>query len=143
MNFGHKIAITYGAFVVFMISLVTFCVKQDDITLVSPDYYKKEIAYQDEIDKIKNTANLSAPVRIEKIDEFLQVTFPEEIRNAKGTLQFYRPSDVKLDFQVPLHVNAEGWQKVPVKSITSGQWILKLEWEHKGLSYLKEEKIIL
>jgi hypothetical protein len=143
MNFGHKIAITYGAFVVFIISLVTFCVKQDDITLVSPDYYKKEIAYQDEIEKIKNTAGLTQPIQIEKAGEFLQITFPNEIKEAKGTLLFYRPSDVKLDFQIPLSMGEQGWQKVPLKSIAPGQWTIKLEWEDKGISYLKEEKIIL
>lgn len=143
MNFGHKIAITYGVFVVFMVSLVTFCVKQDDITLVSPDYYKKEIAYQDEIEKAKNTAALSSPVRVEKEGDYLQVSFPEEIRNAKGTVQFYRPSDVKLDFQIPLQMGEQGWQKIPIKSITPGQWRIKMEWESKGVKYMTEEKIIL
>ena len=43
MNWGKKIAIVYLSFVGFMGFLVWNCLQQDDIHLVSKDYYQKEI----------------------------------------------------------------------------------------------------
>lgn len=143
MNFGHKIAIAYTLFVVFIISLVTFCVKQKDIFLVSSDYYKKEIAYQDEIDKLSNTRDLTHPVRIVKTDGSLTFEFPEELQGASGEIHFYRPSDANLDFKVPVHIAPDHTQKVPVSRLVKGQWVVKMEWSKDGKNYLKEEKIIL
>ncbi len=143
MNFGHKIAIVYTLFVVFIISLVTFCVKQKDIFLVSSDYYKKEIAYQDEIDKYGNTRALSGPVKIVHEEEFLRFEFPEEMEGASGEIHFYRPSDANLDFKVPVKLDAEQNQQVAVDHLVTGRWVIKMEWSKEGKSYLKEEKIIL
>ena len=58
MNWGNKIAIAYSSFVIFMVILVISCVKQNGIFLVSEDYYKQEIQYQDRIDNISNTRQL-------------------------------------------------------------------------------------
>jgi len=129
--------------VVFIISMVTFCIKQEDIFLVSSDYYKKEIAYQDEIDKRSNTLALTRPVRIVKDDGSLTFEFPEELQGASGEIHFYRPSDAKLDFKVPVRITPDHTQKVPVSSLVKGQWVVKMEWSKDGKNYLKEEKIIL
>ncbi|ADQ18418.1 FixH family protein [Leadbetterella byssophila DSM 17132] len=143
MNFGHKIAITYGAFVVFILSLVTFCVKQDDITLVSPDYYKKEIAYQEEIDKLHNTSDLSSPINIQKSAESIKISFPEELKGSKGTILFYRPSKAGLDIEVPFVLADQTEQVIPTQTLAKGLWVLKMNWSNKGKNYMKEEKIIL
>ena len=143
MNFGHKIAIVYTLFVVFLVSLVTFCVKQKDIFLVSRDYYKKEIAYQDEIDKYSNARTLSLPVKIVRHGQYLQFDFPNEMDGASGEIHFYRPSNANLDFKVPVRLDAAQAQRVPVNQLVKGQWVIKLEWEKEGTNYLKEEKIIL
>lgn len=143
MNFGHKIAIVYTLFVVFIISLVTFCVKQKDIFLVSNDYYKKEIAYQDEIDKYANTRGLSQPVKIVRTGDSLNFEFPEELQGATGEIHFYRPSDANLDFKVPVSMNTDHVQKVAVNRLVKGRWVVKMEWTKDGKDYLKEEKIIL
>ena len=145
MNFGHKIGIFYGLFVIFMITLVTLCVKQKDISLVSNDYYKKEIAYQDEIEKQRNVGQLINPVKIQYTAEkqLVSVQFPEEQKGAIGTVQFYRPSDAKQDFIVDLTVKENIEQEIPVKHLNKGLWVIKIEWEKAGKAYLKEEKIVL
>ncbi|PLK45152.1 FixH family protein [Emticicia sp. TH156] len=145
MNFGHKIGIFYGLFVVFMITMVVLCVQQKDISLVSNDYYKKEIAYQDEIIKQRNVAQLAAPVVISYTGENQQVniSFPEELKGATGTVQFYRPSDAKKDYSLALSINENTVQSIPVNQLAKGLWVVKLEWQKAGKTYLKEEKIVL
>ncbi len=143
MNFGHKIALTYGLFVVFMISIVTFCVMQKDITLVSKDYYKKEIAYQEEIDKVANTAKLSAPILVSNTAGVLNIDFPKELKLSEGEIHFYRPSNANLDFKVPFSLKDSTLVQIPTQKLAKGQWVLKMEWQKAGELFLKEQKIIL
>jgi hypothetical protein len=143
MNWGHKITLFYGSFVVFMITLVTLCVKQKDIFLVSDDYYKKEIAYQSEIIKNRNTNALSSAVGVEYIKQSNEVklVFPDEVKGSIGKIQFYRPSDAKQDFTVDLAVQNSTIQNIPTKNLSRGLWVVKIEWQKDGKEFLKEEKI--
>lgn len=145
MNFGHKIGIFYGLFVVFMITLVTLCIKQKDISLVSDDYYKQEIDYQAEIEKQHNAEQLASPVQIGYAGEKQQVaiSFPEEQMGATGKVKFYRPSDAKKDFSVVLTLKEATEQVIPVSHLAKGLWVVKIEWEKAGKAYLKEQKIVL
>ncbi len=143
MNFGHKITVVYVAFVIFMLSLVTLCIKKKDLFLVSSDYYKKEIAYQSEIDKYSNTQKLSVPVKIERNESDLTFQFPEESKNAKGEILFYRPSNASLDFSIPIKLDVYASQKVETNKLVKGLWVVKMEWEQNGKGYLKEQKVIL
>ncbi|WP_337042338.1 FixH family protein [Emticicia sp. 17c] len=145
MNWGHKIGILYGLFVVFMLTLVTLCIKQKDISLVSDDYYKKEIAYQAEIEKQHNAAGLSVPVSI-KYDSNTQsvgINFPENQQGATGKIQFYRPADAKKDFNLALNLGTTATQQIPVATLLKGLWVVKIEWEKSGIQYSTEEKIVL
>lgn len=145
MNFGHKIGIVYGLFVIFMITLVTLCIKQKDVTLVSEDYYKKEIAYQAEIEKFRNTEQMTSPVKIAYASDKQRVSlsFPEEQKGATGKIQFYRPSDAKKDITLNLGLNEKAIQEIPVVKLAKGLWIVKIEWKNAGKDYMKEEKIVL
>jgi hypothetical protein len=54
MNWGYKIAITFilfGALIIFMV-VKSF---QQNIDLVTDDYYQEELKYQQQIDKLENT----------------------------------------------------------------------------------------
>jgi len=145
MNFGHKIGILYGLFVIFMITLVVLCVKQKDISLVSNDYYKKEIAYQDEIVKQRNVAAMAKPVTISYTGEkqVVSISFPEEQKGAVGKIQFYRPSDAKKDYSLDLKMSEATVQDISVNHLAKGLWVVKLEWQKAGKAYLKEQKIVL
>lgn len=143
MNFGHKITIAYSLFVVLIITMVTLCVKKKDIFLVSSDYYKREIVYQDEINKYDNASKLTSPVKITKEAENVLINFPEELSGASGEIHFYRPSNATLDFKVPVSMDDNLTQKVNVSNLVSGLWVVKMEWSKAGKQYLKEEKVVL
>lgn len=145
MNFGHKIGIVYTLFVIFMITLVTLCVKQKDISLVSNDYYKQEIAYQAEIEKQRNAEQLTTPVEISYAGEKQQVSisFPAEQKGAVGKVKFYRPSDAKKDFTVDLALQQNTVQNIEVNKLVKGLWVVKIEWEKAGKVYQTEEKLVL
>ena len=77
MNWGYKILIIYSAFVLGIVFMV-YKSTQQNIDLVTTDYYAKELVYQDRIDEAKRTSLLSAPVTIVEKNRQLEVTFPKE-----------------------------------------------------------------
>lgn len=143
MNWGKKIAVAYSLFVVFMILLVVACVKQNDIFLVSDDYYKQEIEYQGRIDNIANAMDLAKPVTVELNDETktLRIDLTKESVGSEGKVTFFRPSNPELDREFPVKLSATGIQEFPTKSLAKGLWLIKVQWEKEGKSFYKEQKV--
>lgn len=143
MNWGKKIALAYSLFVAFMIMLVVACVKQNDIFLVSDDYYKQEIEYQDRIDNIANAEQLESPVTVELNDETntLRIDLTRESAGANGKVTFFRPSNPELDREFPVKLSVDGTQDFSTKSLAKGLWLIKVEWQKDGKSYYKEQKV--
>lgn len=143
MNWGKKIALAYGLFVAFMILLVVACVKQNDIFLVSDDYYKQEIEYQDRIDNIANAVDLENPVTVELNDETntLRIDLTKESVGSEGRVTFYRPSNPELDRNFPVKLSAAGVQEFPTKSLAKGLWLIKVQWQKDGKNFYKEQKV--
>ena len=100
------IIIAMSAFIIFILSFVykaTF-MPQYDHHLVSDDYYKDELNYQQEIDKLNKAATLKKDVTLTKVAEGLLIKFPTEFDPEKitGTISFQRPSNDKIDFELPI-----------------------------------------
>lgn len=145
MNWGKKIAIVYLSFVGFMGFLVWKCLQQDDIHLVSQDYYQKEIAYQDDIDQMNNTNQLSTQLKFDYVSESktVKLDFPKESIGSTGKISFYRPADARKDFTVKLDIANTESQSIPVGNLDRGLWVVKVSWNKDGKGYYKEEKMTL
>lgn len=139
MDWGKGIVITLILFVSMMVGLVIICVKQDDIHLVTQNYYEEEIKYQDKIDQMVNANSLDYKVmvydsQLKKVDLKLPV-------GSKGTLHFFRPSDARLDQKITfdvINLNTNGFD---LTSLKPGYWRVKLTWSENGVDYFHEEKI--
>ncbi|WP_394993671.1 FixH family protein [Emticicia sp.] len=145
MNWGKKIAIVYISFVAFMGFLVWKCLQQDDIHLVSQDYYQKEIAYQTDIDQMNNTNQLSKELRFDYKynNQIIMLDFPKESIGSTGEIFFYRPSDARKDFTVKLDIAKVENQSIRVAKLDRGLWVVKVSWKKDGKGYYKEEKMVL
>ena len=138
-----KIIIT--AFVLFgcFIGNMVRQAMKTDIDLVSADYYKKEIAYQQHIDQLKATQRLSEQVLINQAQaaETISLVFPESSTPAsvQGTVYFFRPSAAKLDFEVPLQLNSDHQQHIPTTELKKGLWRIQINWEVAGQSYFTQK----
>lgn len=147
MNWGHKITLVLVAFVLLIMSMVTICMKQKDIFLVSDKYYEKEIAYQQQIDIEKNTAALKEkPVMdYRKEDQKVTFTYPEDFKHAdvSGNIVFFRPADATKDFTIPLKNDSINGQAVSVAHLDKGLWRVKMEWTSAEKTYYLEEKLVV
>ncbi len=139
MDWGKGIVLTITAFVIIMISMVTICVKQDDIHLVTQNYYEEEIKYQDQIEKIINATLLDEEVMT--YDTQAKIVGLNLPLGAKGTLHLFRPSDARLDQKIDFDITNIDENSVNVQSLKSGYWKVKLTWENQGKAYYQEKQI--
>jgi hypothetical protein len=76
---------------------------------VSKDYYQKEIAYQQHMNTVAQTKESNAEIQVTLAEAAgqLVIAFPEFYQGEKvsGNVNFFRPSDAKLDFEIPLSLN--------------------------------------
>ena len=66
MNWGVKIVISFVFFIGLLFGLVYISMNQD-ISLVSENYYEQELAYEDQIQRIKNTNNLEEGLALKMV----------------------------------------------------------------------------
>ncbi|MBN7812358.1 FixH family protein [Algoriphagus sp. H41] len=141
MDWGKGILLTIIGFVAFMMTLVVISVKQDDIHLVTENYYEKEIKYQDQIDRESATAALDREVLV--FDAQSKVILLDLPVGARGSLQLFRPSDARLDQEVAVDVTEAGGTKVSLDQLKGGYWRAQLTWTEGGVEFYQEKKINL
>ncbi len=141
LNWGTSIVIAFIAFIGFILFFVVrmstdYHANHD---LVTEEYYKKTLEFQDEIDAERN-ANKNARISLEKTSEGVRLQFPEHFENQKisGTVSLYRPSNKHLDFDLPVSLS-ETHLLIPDKRLLHGRWDIKVAWEYEGEKYLHKE----
>ena len=141
MDWGKGILLVIIAFVGFILTLVVISVRQDDIHLVTENYYEKEIKYQDQIEREKSAAGLDREVLVYD-DQTKAVTLDLPV-GAKGNLHLFRPSDARLDQGLGLEITESGKITIPLQKLKSGYWRIQLTWTENGIEFYEEKKISL
>jgi nitrogen fixation protein FixH len=141
MNWGKGIIIV---FVIFFAGMAFMAYKSmtKNIDLVAQNYYEKEIKYQNQIDKINSTSSLKEKLMIETTGGSLVITYPETT-GLKGDISFYRPSDAKKDFKLPVEAGKDNKQIINTQTLLKGLWRVQVNWSADGLDYYNEEKIMI
>ena len=142
LNWGTGIAIFYTSFALFMVFMVIRSTFYDH-SLVYDDYYAKDLAYQEQYDKIKNSKDLEEKLVIKNngADRTVELTFPKNFSEIKGRVQFYRPSGSDKDFFVDIENPLDGKMLIPVKDAIAGYWIVKVDWTGDGKGFYDEKNI--
>ena len=141
MDWGKGIVLVFVAFAAIMVSMVTICMKKEDLHLVTQNYYEEEIKYQEHIDKVTNANGLSYEALLfDKLRKSVSINLP---LGAKGELHLFRPSDARLDQKLEVDVVNENATVVDLTSLKPGYWLMKLTWSAEGKSYYQEQKITI
>ena len=142
-DWGKGIVAVFILFVAGMSFMVYKSVTKD-IDLVTPNYYEKEIKYQEQINRIQNSGGMTEQVKIEYTGNAVVISYPEEIKpGTTGEINFYRPSNAKKDFRIPIEITADRKQVISSAILEKGLWKLQLAWIMNGKDYYKEEKIMI
>ncbi len=146
MNWGNKIFLAFVLFAAYIITLVVVCVKQD-FYLVSPDYYNQEIAYQDQIERQQNLAELEArpELQFSRSDLLLTLDVPKEQRfdGLSGTIHLFRPSDAGKDVKLEIKLPQDQGKSISLNDLQKGLWRVKFNWSWDGKEFYQEKIIVI
>ena len=108
-NWGTGVVIAFALFMSFILYFV-FKVQSNskyDNELVVEEYYKHDAHFGDEMVRVQNAHDLTQKPAIKYTSKGVLITFPEVFtpNEIKGNVSLYRPSNKKLDFEVPISLS--------------------------------------
>jgi len=142
MSWGNKIILVFSVFVVLMLTLV-YKSYQTKFELVSKDYYKDELEYQNVIDASKNSANLSEKIDIIQTERDFKLIIPHSLKTADmvGDVHFYCPYDSNNDIKFALKIKEDGTIIFNNAQLNGGRYILKVNCNLNGKTYFIEKDV--
>ena len=143
-NWGTGILIFICMFIISTILTVALLMNED-VELVTDNYYEKTLVYQKEIDKLERSAEVSGKIDLVYSNKELIIKFPKKLSGSikSGEIYFYRPSDASLDFTQSLLLDTAGTQTLNTGRIAKGLWNLKVKWQSDRNDFKFEKKLIL
>ena len=139
----YMIVICMVSFMGYIAHFVYQAMNQD-VDLVSKDYYAQEIKYQDQIERVRRTQALGDVMLNYKAgDEAILLQMPSTYQdmNLSGTITLFRPSDDKLDKQLPLQLGRDQSQLLEVADLESGLWKVRVSFSANNEDYYTEKTI--
>ena len=144
MNWGTGVVIAMISFIAFILTFVYRSVVVDKYQheLVSEDYYKDELLYQEEIDKMTKARELEVDLSIKRTPDGLVLTFPTEFeaKDISGTIRLQRPSNKKLDYELAIEL-VENELLIPDEHLVSGKYQVIVDWKYDSSEYLFKDVI--
>lgn len=143
-NWGTGLFIGASLFILMIAVFAYFMFKQN-FDLVEKDYYPKALVYQQRIDKLNNTAQLEEKIRVEKLGSLVIIRFPSVFKpdSTSGTVQFYRPSGVSGDVNIPIQLDASGIMSYPISRLMKGKYMVKIDYNFRNKGYYQEEALFV
>lgn len=145
-NWGFGILIFVLCFMAFILTLVYKC-SLEKVDLVSEKYYEQEIKYQQQVDKLNNTAGMNEKMHVQynKEKDAVEIIYPANTDQAtlSGNINFFKPDNSNLDFNINVQSDKENAQTIPVSKLKKGWWKVQVSWASHGTSFYKEEKILI
>jgi len=145
INWGTGIVLAFIGFISFILYFVVRMSTDDSANhdLVTEEYYKKELVYQQQIDASKTATKMNANLTVEKTAEGLMIYFPERFdpKKINGTVSLYRPSNKHLDTNFPISLS-NTHLLIPDNRLVDGRWDISINWEYEGNSFLHKQKLV-
>ena len=146
IGWGTSIVIAIALFISFILFFV-IKVQSDskyDNELVVDEYYKKDSQYGDDYVKMQNAQDLPEKPQVTQKGDVIEVRFPAVFipKDIQGTVSFYRPSNKKLDFQVPISLSKPSLL-IPKLDLVGGRWDILIDWQYQSKSYKMKETIYI
>ncbi len=140
------IAIIYGVFIVILVGFAIFS-SFNTVELVTNDYYRQELAYQQQIERMKRSKRLPQPVswHYDHELESLIFQFPDYLRpdQIKGRFHFFRPSDSMQDRFEPIYADSNNRQYFSTQDLSRGFWRIKIVWTYDMREYYDELAVFI
>ncbi len=142
MSWGNKLLI---AFIVFgcMIGYMVYKAVETPTNLVSEEYYKDELKFQDRIDAANNAKKLDS-VKVVQNNGTISITLPAVMKGTSitGEAYFYSKTDPGKDKHLVLSTGSLS-TSFDKDELPKGNLLLKLSWKSGNENYYVEQPIDL
>jgi hypothetical protein len=128
---------SFMAFILWMV----FTLMSKNTDLESEDYYKKEIAYEQEIQAQRNANDAKEKVKISENKEFIILQFPSKDKIDTVSVEFFKPNDKKGD-QLFAEVGTKTMM-VDKKKLQKGVYLINIHYQIATKKFLQKEEIML
>ena len=143
MNWGNKLILVFVIFAL-MIGLLVYKSVNTKYDLVSQDYYKDELRYQDKIDQTKNANAISAvAIWQDKSNVIIQLPKEQVGTATQGEIWLYCKTDADNDMKFDLRTDTSGQQLIDKKKLHKGAYQLKLSWQTAMEKFYNEHDILI
>lgn len=142
-NWGHGLFITIAISIAGILTLV-YLSSRIKVDLVTEEYYPKELVYQEQIEKQKNTRNLIEKVSVNLAD-LMVFQFPAisaDPSDIAGEILFYRPSDRALDRSEIIKLDTFYRQYFIISEFQTGKYDIIIEWNCENIEYMQKEIVL-
>jgi hypothetical protein len=139
MNWGYKLIVVFALFALLIGTLV-YKSMHTKFELVTKDYYKDELKYQDRIDA-KNAAAKMSDVSIVQENDSIKIQFPKEIASniSQGNVWFYCKTDEVKD----KHINFNNAFAITKNQLNKAYYQAKISYQAGGINYYSEKEILI
>ena len=146
INWGKGIVIAFILFMSFILYFVVTMITDPryDNEMVVEEYYKVDAQYGTVMEQLNAGNALPEKVKISHNAEAISIVFPSDFDADKiqGLVTFYRPSEKKLDFEVPIKIT-DSELKIPADKLAGGIWKITVAWNYSGKKYMTTEQLYL
>jgi len=145
INWGTGVIIAFALFMSFILFFV-FKVQSDskyDNELVVEKYYLKELTFEKQMEKEQNAHDMIEEVSITTSENGIMIAFPDgfDISKINGKVSLYRPSNKKLDFEIPISLSSPHLL-IPKSNLVDGRWDISIDWSYDGKEFLSKKTIL-
>ncbi len=143
MNWGYKLMFVFIVFAGLMGTLV-YKSMNTKYELVTKDYYKDELKYQDRIDA-KNESSKLSDISVLQDKDSIVINFPKELLASSITsdIWFYCKTDETKDKHLKFESPAGKALSIPVSLINKANYQVKVNYKTTKTSYYSEKEIIV
>ena len=140
MNWGKGIIIFMASFMTFILWMV-FTLMSNNTDLESEDYYKKEIAYEQEIQAQRNANDAKEKVKVSDNKDFIILQFPLEEKIDTVSVEFFKPNDKNGD-KLFAEVGTKTMM-VEKNKLQKGLYLINIHYQIENKKFLQKEEIML
>lgn len=136
MNWGYKIALAYGSFVI-MILFFLFVASQQSNEMIEDHYYEKELQFQNVLIANENLSTLNVTPSIKIVNQQVQIELPLQVSSqvSNGVIEFLRLSDKSKDISSVFTPDDNGKFSLSTEEFHTGVYQMRIQWKDHGIPY--------
>ena len=138
MNWGKGLMIAMFLFIGFITTMVVIMISHN-VELDNPEYYKRDLAYNGEMEAISRGNQLSTRIKLIQVDSSFLVRVPTDEFITDVRVFFHRPNDESQDFIIEM--GEKRLEKIPMGKLNPGIYKIEVHFFAKGKSCLQKERI--